>query len=123
MADRLFRAALALVCAAILIPPVIWGGNHDVALPPSQVRHTERAAPGSVGAAVAGVIPRTVKLSPPSRSALARAAALSPAERVAQTLLVGFRGTDAGADVFHDLRAHGWGGIVITSGNALTVHQ
>src|SRR3954467_12759515 len=125
MGDRAVRIVLALVCAAILIPPVIWGGGDDPVLPPSPVRHTETATE-PVGAAIAAALPRreAAPKLPGVPAAARRAAAKMPVDQLAgQVLMVGFRGADRSAGVFDEIRHHGWGGVVITTDNALTVAQ
>jgi beta-N-acetylhexosaminidase len=94
------------------------GGAGDV--PKATERHPVVRTPVAVTTGAPAPSATTGAATPVPAAARTASAAMPLEERVAQLFVVGFDGTALTADVFGELRGHGWGGVVIGSANAPT---
>jgi beta-N-acetylhexosaminidase len=108
------RLAVAAMAAA-LFP--LSGGCGGSSVPRATEKHPVVRTP--TPAASSRPAPRPAAPPPVPAAARAAAAQLPLEQRVAQLFLVGFDGTGSQADVLGELRANGWGGIVIGPDNAV----
>ncbi|MEJ7891344.1 MAG: glycoside hydrolase family 3 N-terminal domain-containing protein [Solirubrobacteraceae bacterium] len=76
------------------------------------------ATPGAEPDGEPTATPTPAGPEPISAAAVRRARKLPLEQRVGQLFVVGFKGVDLSAEVFAQLRAHGWGGIVVGPSNA-----